>query len=139
MKKYNNLFEQICSYENFQLAYANAIKGKKHYKEVIEIEKNRDEFLRNLADSVRNKTYRVSDYTIFKLWSGNKWREIYKLPMIDRIVQHAIMIYCEPIFRESFIIDTYASIKHRGIHRGLQRLKKALKDSQYVYALQIET
>lgn len=58
--------------------------------------------------------------------------------MRDRIVQHAIMIYCERIFRESFIQDTFSSIKGRGIHRGLQRLKRAIKDKEYNYVLQLD-
>lgn len=138
MKTYNNLFQKICSDENFIQAYFNAIKGKKHYREVIEIEKDRDNYLKTLAEEVRTKKYRVSQYTIFKLWSGGKYRDIYKLPMRDRIVQHAIMIYCERIFRESFIQDTFSSIKGRGIHRGLKRLKRAIKDDTYQYVLQLD-
>ena len=60
MKTYNNLFEKICSYENFYIAYENATKGKKHYKEVIEIEKDKDNFLKSLADEVREMKYKVS-------------------------------------------------------------------------------
>ena len=138
MKTYTNLFDKICSDENFIEAYFNAIKGKKHYTEVQEIEKDRYTYLKNLAEEVRTKKYRVSEYTIFKLWSGGKYRDIYKLPMRDRIVQHAIMVYCERIFRESFIQDTFSSIKGRGIHRGLQRVKRAVKDQEYQYVLQLD-
>lgn len=138
MKTYNNLFEKICSYENFYIAYENATKGKRHYKEVIEIEKDKDNFLKSLADEVREMKYKVSQYVVFKLWSGGKYRDIYKLPMRDRIVQHAIMVYCERIFRESFIQDTFSSIKGRGIHRGLKRLKRAVKDKEYKYVLQLD-
>ena len=38
MKKYNNLWDNICTIDNFKLAYQHAIKGKRHYTEVIEIE-----------------------------------------------------------------------------------------------------
>lgn len=58
--------------------------------------------------------------------------------MKDRIVQHAIMIYLEPIFRETFIIDTYSSIKTRGIHLGLQRVKRALKAGHYQYYAKLD-
>jgi len=34
MKKYGNLWNKIITIENFRLAYKNATKGKKHYKEV---------------------------------------------------------------------------------------------------------
>lgn len=58
--------------------------------------------------------------------------------MRDRIVQHAIMIHIEPIFRETFIIDTYSSIKERGIHRCLKRVKKAVKSGEYKYCLKLD-
>jgi len=138
MKRYNHLFEKICTIENFHLAYNNAIKGKTHYKDVIEIEKDRDTYLLNLLEEVKSKQYKVSDYIVFHLYTGHKMREISKLPMKDRIVQHAIMNFCEPIFRESFILDTYASIKTRGIHMGLSRVKKALRKHHYKYCLKLD-
>jgi Reverse transcriptase (RNA-dependent DNA polymerase). len=138
MKTYSNLFNKICTIENFREAYLNAIKGKMHYREVIEIEKDRDTYLANLLEEVRSKRYKVSEYIIFNLFTGHKMREIFKLPMRDRIVQHAIMIHCEPIFRETFILDTYASTKTRGIHLGLQRVKKSLKKHHYKYCLKLD-
>ena len=138
MKQYNHLFEKICTLENFHLAYENAIRGKKHYKEVIEIEKDRDIYIAKLLEEVKIKRYKVSNYIVFNLYTGHKMREIFKLPMKDRIVQHAIMNYCEPIFRETFIIDTYASIKTRGIHLGLQRVKRALHKYHYKYCLKLD-
>ena len=55
MKTYSNLFEKICDINNFRQAYFNAIKGKKWYKEVIEIEKDRENYIRTLAEEVRTK------------------------------------------------------------------------------------
>lgn len=125
--------------KTFKQAYKNAVKGKKHYTDVKRIEKyGRNEYLRELLEEVKTKKYKVSEYKVFQLYSGHKWREIFKLPMKDRIVQHAIMLYLEPIFRETFIIDTYSSIKTRGIHLGLQRVKKALKTGKYTYYAKLD-
>ena len=59
--------------------------------------------------------------------------------MKDRIIQHAIMIYLEPIFRETFILDTFSSIKTRGIHLGLKRVKHYINhcDDDYILKLDI--
>lgn len=139
MKIYYTLFDKICTFENFQLAYKNATKGKKWYKEVKAIEKyGVDKYLRELLDEVITRRYTVSSYINFQLWSGHKWRDISKLPMRDRIIQHAMMIYLEPIFRENFIIDTYASIKERGLHLALSRVKKALKTGKYKYQISMD-
>ena len=138
MKVYRGLWEKICTIENFRLAYQSAIKGKSFYKEVIEINKDPETYLQELLEEVKSKRYKVSDYVVFQRYTGGKLREIYKLPMRDRIVQHAIMIYLEPIFRENFILDTYSSIKTRGIHLGLSRVKRALRDSEYKYCLKLD-
>lgn len=138
MKIYKHLSEKILTIENFRLAYKNATKGKRHYKEVKEIDKDPETYIQNLLEEVKSKKYVVSDYIVFQLYTGHKWRDIYKLPMKDRIVQHAIMNICEPIFRESFILDTYSSIRTRGTHLGLSRLKSALKDSEYKYCMKLD-
>lgn len=139
MKIYKHLWEQIITFDNFKLAYKNATKGKKHYKEVRVIErKGVNRYLRKLLEEVKNKEYKVSKYDIFQLFTGEKYREIYRLPMRDRIVQHALMNIIEPIFRETFIVDTYSSIKTRGIHPGLKRVKRAVKSGLYEYYIKLD-
>lgn len=138
MKIYKYLSEQILTIENFRLAYKNATKGKRNYREVREIDKDPETYIQELLEEVKSRRYKVSEYIVFQLYTGHKWREIYKLPMRDRIVQHAIMNICEPIFRESFILDTYSSIKTRGIHLGLHKLKQALQDTEYTYCMKLD-
>lgn len=139
MKVYRNLWSNIITLANFKLAYKNAVKGKKHYKEVRQIERyGVNRYLRKLLAEVKNKTYKVSPYDIFLKNTGEKVREIYRLPMKDRIVQHALMVIIEPIFRETFIVDTYSSIKYRGIHFGLNRVKRAIRYGNYKYYLKLD-
>ncbi len=139
MKTYDNLWDKICTKENFRLAYNNAIKGKKDYFEVKLIQrKGVNKYLTKLLEEVESGEYKVSQYKVFHKITGGKDREIWRLPMKDRIVQHAIMIYLEPIFRESFIVDTFSSIKGRGIHNALKRVKHAIRTSNYNYALQLD-
>ena len=139
MKVYKHLWEKIVTFDNFKLAYKHATKGKKHYKEVKFIERyGVNKYLRNLLEEVKNKTYKVSKYDIYNLFTGDKWREIARLPMRDRIVQHALMNIIEPIFRETFIVDTYSSIKYKGTHYGLHRVKQALKSGEYYYYAKLD-
>lgn len=128
MKRYNNLFKKICTYSNFDKALDSAFKNKKHYTEVKRIKRSRIRYVHKLYNVVKNKEYKVGEYTIYDLFTGGKWREIYRLPMKDRIVQHAIMMYLEPLFRANFIPTTFQSIKGRGTHKCLKKVKKALKD-----------
>ena len=72
MKKYKHLSEKILTLENFILAYKNATNGKKHYTEVRKIEKNTAVYIKNLLEEVKNKKYKVSDYKVFKKFTGVK-------------------------------------------------------------------
>ena len=60
-----------------------------------------------------------------------KMRIIHKLPYYpDRIIQWAIMLQIEHIFRKVFTDFTCASVKYRGIHQASNILVKYLKDKQ---------
>lgn len=139
MKRYKNLWDKICTLDNFKQAYKNAIKGKRRYEEVKFIEKyGPEKYLSELLEEVKENKYRVSKYHVFTRVTGGKEREIWKLPMRDRIVQHAIMIYIEPIFRETFVVDTFSSIKGRGIHGALKRIKRDIRKNSYTYYLKLD-
>lgn len=139
MKRYNHLFNKIATFNNFDKAYTKASKNKQHYTEVKQINKSRFRYIGKLYRDVKTKRYKVGKYTIYDLWSGGKIREIYRLPMRDRIVQHAIMMYLEPIFRANFIANTFQSIKGRGTHLCLHKVKQAIKDVEHTtYCLKLD-
>jgi RNA-directed DNA polymerase len=141
MKRFNNLFEQICSYENIDLAFSKAKLGKYHYTIVQKIEASRQVYLSSIEKILSEKSFQNSMYHHFTLRERDKEREISSLPFFpDRIVHHAIMQIIEPIFRTVYIHDTYASIKGRGIHACVKRLKVALSDldnTQYCLKMDI--
>ena len=140
MKRYGNLYEQICSAENILEAHNNAKKGKMHYLEVQMVEASLERYLEVLRKQLVTKTFKTSDYHIFTKTDSGKARTIYRLPYFpDRIVHHCIMQILEPIWNKTFIADTYSSIKARGIHKGVKRIKKALLDTQNTqYCLKLD-
>ena len=62
------------------MAHKNAQRGKGFYSEVIEINKNPDEWLFKLQDMLKEKTYKTSEYETFVKNDSGKERVIYKLP-----------------------------------------------------------
>lgn len=128
MKRLNNLYHQICSMENLQLADRKARKGKSDQYGIQAHDKNRNCNLTILHNLLKNKTYKTSAYTTFKIYEP-KEREISRLPYYpDRITHHAVMNILEPIFVSTFTADTYSCIKGRGIHGAANAVKRALKD-----------
>lgn len=128
MKRIGNLYKKIYDLENLRSAHRNARKKKGHYKDVKMVNSNEDYYLKQIQEMFINKTYKTSQYKIFKKWDRVKEREIYKLPYFpDRIVQWAIMQVIEPYLLKTLVPNTLSSIKKRGIHQGLNKVKYALK------------
>ena len=132
MKKYGYLYEKVYDLANIELAHINASKGKTHYSEVKMVDKNPQKHFISIQNMLKNKTYKNSPYEIITRKTDNgKIREIYKLPYFpDRIIHHAIIQVVGDLWFKSLIRDTYASIKNRGIHDGVKRVKKALFDKE---------
>jgi len=140
MKRYGNLFNQIVDINNLLLAHSNARKNKTFYEEVKIIDRNPKYYCERIQKMLNEKTYLVSKYETFEKIDKNKRRLISKLPYYpDRIIQWAILQIIGPIFERMFIYDTYSSIPNKGIHFGLQRVKKALQDEYNTrYCLKID-
>lgn len=139
MKKFGNLFHKITDIENIQLAHTNASRGKKYYKEVIEVNSDVTKYCLIIKDLLETETYKVEPYKIFKKLDKGKYRDLYKLPYFpDRIIQHAIMQIVEPIWKKNLITDTYQAIKGRGVHRCVKKIKKAIFYSDVKYCLQTD-
>lgn len=140
MKRFGNLYDQICSMDNLIQADMKARKGKLRSYGVIRHDAHREENIKCLYESLRSGSFRTSNYTVFKIYDP-KEREIYRLPYYpDRILHHAIMNVLEPIFVSIFTKDTYSCIKNRGIHGALRNVKKTLKDdpSGTAYCLKLD-
>lgn len=131
MKRYGNLYTKIWDMDNIREAHKNAQRGKKHYREVQMINANPEEYLLRIQAMLRDKTFRNSEYEVFTKTDSGKEREIYKLPYFpDRIIHHCVMQVLEPIWMRTFISDTYSSLRRRGIHKGVRRMKEALRDRE---------
>ena len=136
MKRYNNLYKQLVSIENIELAYKNARRNKTWQRQVQRIDKDKDYFLKQLQESLINHTFKTAKYKTRTIYEPKK-RLIYILPFYpDRIVQHAIVNVLSPIWEKLFIYDSYACRKGKGQHKGSRRCMQFAK--KYEYCLQFD-
>lgn len=140
MKRFGNIYENVCSIENIKEAHRNARKDKAYYKEVKMVDSNPDYYLGKIREMLVNKKYKVSEYTVSIINDTGKERELRKLPYFpDRIIQWAIMLQIEHILLNTMCSHTCASIPGRGIKRGRRLMKRYLSDrKETVYALKID-
>ena len=139
MKRLSNLYEDIISLDNLRLADENARKGKRRSRGVLLHDKNRDENILDLHQTLKNRAFRTSPYFVFKIYEP-KERDIYRLPYYpDRIVHHAVMNILEPVWMKIFTADTYSCIKLRGIHGAAKKMRSDLSDFDNTrYCLKID-
>ena len=128
MKRYGYLIEQVVDESNLLEAFRMVMRGKKRTRTVRLFKKNRDKILAELAEEIRSGRYAPSGFREFEVVENGKTREIQSLPFKDRIALHAIMAVLGKTLGGMLIRDTYASLPNRGIHDGLKRIRRALKD-----------
>jgi retron-type reverse transcriptase len=127
MKRFGNLYEQICSYDNLVAAAENARKNKGSQGAIKDFYKDFETNIRQLQHELLSRTFKTSAYSIFTIYEP-KERVIYRLPFRDRVVHWAIMLIVEPIWVGTFTRDTYSCVAGRGIHGAFRKLKSDLKD-----------
>ncbi|MGL5100804.1 MAG: RNA-directed DNA polymerase [Fusobacteriaceae bacterium] len=130
MKRRKDVFEKIINRGNLLTAHKKASRGKSHYSSVEEVNNDLERKLTELQTLLKtNYTLEIEDYSHEVINDKGKERDLYKLPYFPhRVVQWAIMNVVMGEFMRNFTTDTYASIKGRGIHLVLKRVKKALAE-----------
>ncbi|MFA5887622.1 MAG: reverse transcriptase domain-containing protein [Candidatus Nanoarchaeia archaeon] len=122
MKTYNNLYSQLCSYENLFLAYQKARKHKTQKPYVIEFEKDLINNLFQLRADLLFHSYQPEPLKTFIIREP-KTRKISKSAFRDRVVHHALCNIIEPLFEKPFIYDSYANRKGKGVLKAINRFE----------------
>lgn len=129
MKRYGNLWDRVVDLDNIREAHKNARKEKTRYRSVKRVDADVEKHVQEIHDMLVSGEYKTAQYRVFERVDNGKKRIIYALPYFpDRIIHHCIMQVVEPIWQATFVRDTYASMKGRGVHDGVKRLKKSLAE-----------
>ncbi|MFH1173501.1 MAG: hypothetical protein V1725_00015 [archaeon] len=102
MKTYRRLYEQLCSWENLNIAYFKAQLHKANKTSVKEFSKSYVMELAYLRLELRNKTYRPRPLKTFIL-RDPKTRTICVSDFRDRVIHHALINVLQPVFEPRFI------------------------------------
>ncbi len=116
-------YDHIISVENLLLAWQEFVKDKKNKKDVQLFQPRLMEHIFELHNSLKNKTYKHSAYTHFKI-NDPKPRDIHKALVCDRLVHHAIYRILMPFFDKKFIYNSYSCRKNKGTHKAIQRFQE---------------
>lgn len=124
MKRLGNCWNDICKLENVELAFDLAIKHKKHRDKHG---KDKNEIVTRVHDSLVNETYDFGEYTKMTVYEP-KEREIHYPKNFDTMVLHKCLInVVGKYFIKKLPDDSFASIKGRGLHKAVKKLKEFIK------------
>lgn len=137
MKRWNNLFEQITSFENLLAAFYKARKGKRKNENVATFEFHLEREILLIGKELHERTYRPGPYHTFQIYEP-KERMISAAPFRDRVVHHALCNIIEPIFEPTLIFDTYANRMAKGTHKGIIRCQEYVRKYPYVLKADIK-
>lgn len=135
MKRFGNLWSEVITFENLLLAYHKARKGKRSRDEVARFTLDAEYELLSLQEELITGQYKPRAYRQFTIYE-RKPRQISAASFRDRVVHHAIMNIVEPLLDRSFIFDSYACRKDKGVHAAVGRYQQWSK--KYYYALKLD-
>jgi retron-type reverse transcriptase len=119
----HDLFDGLVSVESLLNAWRSFKKDKNPHKDIFSFEFDLEDHLFKLHRELSDGAYKHGGYTSFYV-SDPKLRHIHKAPVRDRVIHHAAVNLVGPFFERSFIFDSYASRKGKGIHKGFKRLEQ---------------
>lgn len=120
VKRVGNLMERIASLENLHEAFLRASRGKSGKKSVVSFREHLDENLLRIRQQLLEGSYELGKYHFFTIHDPKK-RTICAASFPDRVVFHALMRICHPVFDNYQIFDSYASRVGKGTYKALER------------------
>ena len=136
MKNRHPPFDAICDIENLYRAWHKMSLGKSSKPAILEFYRDLDANLASIASDLRNGTYRPGAFNTF-LVTDPKERIISASPIRDRVVQHALMNYYDPVFHRHLIFDSYACRVGKGTHKAALRAFHFAKSSRYFLKMDV--
>lgn len=143
MKRKGFIYEKIVELDNIELAICKASMGKTKRKNVEKILDSPTYYAMQVQKMLKEKSYTPSPYIemIIHDVANKKERIIYKPRFYpDQVVHWALMLQIQSIIYKGMYELCCASIKGRGIQRGMNYLKRILvNDRKYTkYCLKLD-
>ena len=131
MKRHGDLWQKLIGFPNLLAASTLARRGKRKRADVAQFHFKLESNLWCLHEELLEKRYRPKPYYTFEIFDP-KHRVISAAPYRDRVVHHALCRVLEPIFEPTFIFDSYACRKGKGVHAALDRTNRFMRNICYV-------
>jgi retron-type reverse transcriptase len=125
-------YESIHDFDSLALAYKKCRKGCRYKVAALRYHAEYEENLINLQNHLIWKSWEPGKAKYFTV-TDPKMRQITAPPFADRVLHHALHQVIEPYFEKSFIYDSYAGRKGKGVYQASARLQYFLRVAKRNY------
>lgn len=133
MKRYSNLYKNICILENIEDSFKEVRKNTNNDRRVFNMKQYRSYYISTVYDIVNNYSYVVGPYNKFTI-KEPKERQIVSQNIIDKIINHLVarhILY--PAILPCLLDVNVASRKNLGTSAGLEIAKKFRRKCKIKY------
>ena len=138
MRSPGGIFEALASVGALQQAWVHAARGKRKRRDVCAFEAGWPGALVDLAQALRDGSWRPGGYRSFVWCERGKRRLISAAPFADRVVHHAITAALEPAYERRFLPWSFANRRGRGTHAGLALALQGAARFRWVLKLDVQ-
>ncbi len=135
VQRVGGLFDQIGTYDNLRLAVAKALLGKRHRPDARAYVAHLDRNLSRLATQLQDGSLPLGRSHQFEIFDPKR-RMITAPCFEERVLHHAILNICEPVFERALIEDSYACRRNKGRVKAVHRA--AFFTSRFPYCLKMD-
>ncbi|HAT8965603.1 TPA: hypothetical protein JBA93_02555 [Legionella pneumophila subsp. pneumophila] len=132
IERENNRIEYGATLESLFEAYFDCRKNKRNTMNALAFEADYESNLVVLRNDLNSGSYRPGRSIAFVIDRPVK-REIFAADFRDRVVHHWLINQLNPLFEKAFIYDSYASRKGRGMHLGIARAARFIRQCSRNY------
>lgn len=132
MKRIGGIFDGIAEWNNLSLAVWKAARGKSQRTDVRAFRRDMDERIDAIRGRILSGEGPVGEFNEFKIWDP-KPRLISAPCFEDRVMHHAVMNRCEPVFERFQIFHSYACRPGKGQFRAIaEACRQARRHAWYL-------
>lgn len=128
---------QILHFDNLRYAFLKATRGKQEKEAVKAFREHLDERLEDIRMQLSDASFKFDHYHFFTIYDPKK-RTICAAPFPTRVVFHALMNVCEPVFERYQLYDSYACRKGKGTYKALYRTMTFAKRYSWFVKLDVK-
>lgn len=136
MKRTGHLLELVADTSNLRLAFWKAARGKSSSREIIAYRADLERNLETMREGILDGSVEVGRYHFFTIHDP-KERNICAAAFPERVLHHALINVCEPIFEKRLIFDTYACRTGKGRIRALERAQHFARKHSWFLKLDV--